>query len=125
MNEQEKQLVLIDLCARLPWGVILQINKVVTEKLHTIDNQRRTDNWFVNGFNIDVYEVKPYLRPMSSMTKEEERTYLTLMAHAAPFTTVEWLDKNNFDHRTNADGDHLINLGLAIAVTEENNPYKE
>ena len=62
--------------------------------------------------------VKPYLRPMSSMTEDEKSAYLTLRAHAGAFTCVEWLDKNHFDHRTDMDGEHLIQLHLALEAKE-------
>lgn len=55
---------------------------------------------------------------MSSMTKEEEYIYLKLRAHALPFAIVEWLDKNHFDHRTNKDGETLIEIGLALEAPE-------
>jgi hypothetical protein len=38
---------------------------------------------------------------------------------------ISWLDEKYFDHRTDEEGKTLIEKGLAIAVTEENNPYKE
>lgn len=65
--------------------------------------------------------VKPYLRPLSSMTEEEKKVYeyLTLCANTPEDISklTNWLDKKMFDHRG------LIPRGLAIEVTGENNPY--
>ena len=62
--------------------------------------------------------IKPFLRPMSSMTEEEKDTYDTLLACNAPWVVNDWLNANHFDYRG------LIPKGLAIAVSKENNPYK-
>lgn len=77
-------------------------------------------------------EVLPYLRSMSSMTEDEQKEFvqfhcinlcpvimdccLTLDNESKMF---DWLNKNHFDYRG------LIPKGLAIEVTEENNPYKD
>ena len=78
MTQEEKQLLLQDLCARLPYGV----------KATTTSNGWR-DVYVVSGYNDNriyldcpVYDegdeewliesIKPYLRPMSSMTEEEK-----------------------------------------------------
>jgi hypothetical protein len=59
------------------------------------------------------------------MTNEEKVEYKKLIdcSDYTAFTTsdkvVDWLNKNHFDYRG------LIERGLAIEVTEENNPYKE
>jgi hypothetical protein len=71
---------------------------------------------------VKIDTVKPYLRPMSSMTLEEEREYnLTKTLSIVDYPTLEsfdWLIAHHFDYRG------LIDKGLAIEVTEENNPYK-
>lgn len=130
MTREEKQLLMADLCARLPYGVIAQvdgwdeeeeIDVIVPLRVYSIN----TDGYAcfgVNDYNVDycmIEDCTPYLRPMSSMTEEERRIFTTLLAHALPFTTVEWLDKKHFDHRTNEDGDHLINIGLALEAPED------
>jgi len=132
MTQEEKELLLKELCARLPYGVICQFiwsysnettdEEVVTDKdddnikcinIHTKEIQADYyDEW------VDLEHCKPYLRPMSSMTEEEKRTYTSLRAHAAPFTIVNWLDENHFDHRTNMEGEYLIELGLALEAPE-------
>ena len=121
MTQEEKQLLLKDLCARLPYGV--KVKKV-------------KNNFDINYFNHNVSEIKllieecdikPYLRPMSSMTKEErnevkkhmqrEQIANVVAFYHATEKTYDWYNAHHFDYRG------LIEKGLAIEVTEENNPY--
>ena len=121
MTQEEKQLLLKDLCARLPYEVYAEtinelgethINRISPENINLVFS-----GWFK--------DCKPYLRPMSSMTEEEraERTALLyeLEGHINEDVTYkyqDWLNAHHFDYRG------LIEKGLAIAVTEENNPYE-
>jgi hypothetical protein len=67
-----------------------------------------------------IIDIKPYLRPMSSMTEEEANEFETisegLFTNEAPEQiwgeVIDWLNAHHFDHRG------LIERGLAIAVTE-------
>jgi hypothetical protein len=123
MTKQEKQLLLKDLCARLPYNVIVKIShrivdsktgKVIKEECH----DKTLSLWNEDLLHEAMSNIKPYLRPISSMTEAERRTYTTLRAHALPFTIVAWLDENMFDHRTNSEGEHLIESGLALEAPE-------
>lgn len=81
MTQEEKQLLLIDLCARLPYGVKVNAYSYSTpQTLYSVDVFRReytlenndSGNLFV-GFDKHIFSnIKPYLRPMSSMTEEEK-----------------------------------------------------
>lgn len=117
MTQEEKQLLLVDLCGRLPYGVILNCAGDIGEKLKTID-----ENGLINN-DWDIDEVKPYLRPMSSMTEEEYNEVGDLLKAEDPnlkldevMATIEidWLNKKMFDYRG------LIPKALAIAVTKDN-----
>lgn len=72
MTQEEKSLLLADLCARLPYGVMIQIPELfypqrkVVEKLVTIN-----DLWHFNDDGIYIENVKPYLRSMDDMTEDE------------------------------------------------------
>lgn len=69
---------------------------------------------------VDYFQY--YLRPMSSMTKKEKEEYQAFFNYDGveyPEDYTNWLNKNMFDYRG------LIERGLVIAVTEDNNPYKE
>ena len=66
MTQEEKQLLLKDLCARLPYGV----------RCHYADKEEHTDMRLHRGnfHDIAIECVRPYLRPMSSITEEESKT---------------------------------------------------
>ena len=113
MKPEYKELQLKDLCARLSYRVHIWTNDKKHLKLWDIE-QDDNDVYWVNGV-YEVDEVKPYLRPMSSMTnKEYEHT-----KNMSPLDYIDWLNAHHFDYRG------LIDKGLAIEVTEENNPYKD
>ena len=69
-----------------------------------------------------IVDVKPYLRPMSSMTDEEEKEYRNIdnrsyscpidYAHIPASERIDWLNKNHFDYRG------LIPKGLALEAQE-------
>jgi hypothetical protein len=73
-------------------------------------------------------EVLPYLRPLSSMTDEEDKEYTNIdnrsyscpkdYAHIPAQDRIDWFNAHHFDYRG------LIEKGLAIEVTKENNPYE-
>ena len=121
MTQEEKQLLLKDLCARLPYEVILlSPNNKIT---YQTDGNTAAELIIEEGW-------KPYLRPMSSMIEEEKKEY-TSYVFEQPFLQkdkipnlgsvpmcIDWLNAHHFDYR------NLIEKGLAIEVTEENNPYK-
>ena len=75
MTQEQKQLLLKDLSARLPYGVIYHRNDGANIELREVDIKNGTLNY---TDNIVVRECKPYLRPMSSMTEEEQQEYYDL-----------------------------------------------
>ena len=106
MTQEEKELLLQDLCGRLPYGVILSCCDTVGEKLTAID-----ENGLVNH-DYDIDEVKPYLFPTSSMTDEQKTEWAYIDYYADHHEAVNWCNKNHLDYRG------LIPLGLAIDATE-------
>ena len=132
MTQEDKKLLLKGLCARLPYGVIVE-DRNGTHVL-SIGNTEFTD-LFGGKCNI-----KPYLRPMSSMTEEDKEELAAVwgvdyidnkvidfgefLCEGSPvniedvYGLLDWLNAHHFDYRG------LIEKGLAIEVTEENNPYK-
>ena len=129
MTQEDKDLLLKDLCGRLPYGVHLFTNSKHHIRLLTISRDLDYDEqYWINGL-YDIDEVKPYLRPMSSMTEEEEIEYDATFAtikiadghydSTMTYKSFDYLNKKHFDYRG------LIPKGLAIEVTEENNPYKD
>ena len=61
-----------------------------------------------------IEDVKPYLRPLSSMTKEEEYEYhnICVCPINKPWDVTDWLNKKGFDYRG------LIPMGLALEAKE-------
>ena len=89
MTQEQKDLLLKDLCARLPYGVILNCCKIVNETLTLIDYKGLINN------DYDIDEVKPYLFPLSSMTEEQDKEFMNIQIG---YPSVDWFDKNHFDH---------------------------
>ena len=130
MTQEEKQLLLKDLCARLPYGVKAQYNnkKEIFGDVEQIEASgdidlsyydEETERWKLCCTSID--NIKPYLRPISSMTEEEFKEYHSmlidvdnsgLMNQGLITKIVDWLDKKMFDHR------NLIPKGLALKAKE-------
>lgn len=129
MEQEEKELLLKDLCARLPYGVMVQDDMGRTYKLN-LGNAYLADLCYGDGGYIET-PIKPYLRPLSSMTEEEWRECVNLgigdefedsygeHRHLLPSHRLyDWLNKKMFDYRG------LIEKDAAITVTKDNNPYK-
>lgn len=123
-NGDTKMLLLRDLCSRLPYGVKVNINTKKSSYTATVCEITRNYICIEGGgemfFSHGTY--KPYLRPMSSMTDEEQ--YICRIKRGEDLAggvgnESDYLNSIHVDYRG------LIEKGLAIAVTEENNPYKK
>ena len=124
MTQEEKQLLLTDLCARLPYGVKIQTwyNEIITSDLNTFPYS--TEEMDKEGMWDQLSGFKPYLRPMSSMTEEEVNElaaieHVDLIAGDKIITSIElninaidWLNAHHFDYRG------LIGKGLALEAPE-------
>jgi len=73
MTEENRKLLLIDLCARLPYHVRCKIwLKDGTTEKGLLDLEHNYGNVLQDAFYYNkIKDIKPYLRPMSSMTEEE------------------------------------------------------
>ena len=130
MTQEEKQLLIKDLCARIPNHVKVELHGEICTCLGYFDDFVMLTSNTPLGQQTNIDNIKPYLRPMSSMTNEELKEILSI-DYAQIYTgncwswnfanhkQIDWLNEHHFDYRG------LIERGLAIAVTEENNPYKE
>lgn len=118
MKPEDKDLLLKDLCARLPYGVIVHC-KGEYQKYHEVEEIDVRDEVvrYFEGMHLhteNIINCFPYLRPMSSMTnKEYDHT-----KNMSPLDYIDWLNTHHFDYRG------LITAGLALS-TEEFNPYKD
>ena len=118
MTPEERQLLLQDLCARLPYGVKVDVAGN-TQSLVGLLDELVSAGYDINDFDDYALEdVKPYLRPMSSMTEEEEERKCAFLddieggiEEAIP-NYIDWLNKKGFDYRG------LIPMGLALPATE-------
>lgn len=135
MTQEDKDLLIRDLSARLPYGV--KVKFTIDENIerngniiYVIDGEysyvcnKKTiityDNikYVYNGFFDDV---KPYLFPLSSMTEEQEieydATFDTIVYDngkkdsVMTYKSFDWLNANHFDFRG------LIPMGLANDAT--------
>ena len=122
MTQEEKQLLLKDLCARLPYQ--LTVNWNPSEGVFKDIESNEHSN--LEGWLIDTVKqgtIKPYLRPMSSMTKEEDKEwqlYKNSIACSCDEILNErnnelhdWFNKHHFDYRG------LISMGLALEAPED------
>ena len=71
MKQEEKELLLRDLCARLPYEVKVNIEGRLDAVLCDVNIENGSACIWVDGVDYDIEYVRPYLRPMSSMTEEE------------------------------------------------------
>jgi len=120
MTAEEKQLLLIDLSARLPYGVKVRVTLPWANDVEfASDIKIRRLNASILDVVLDNDDpaVKPYLRPMSSMTEEERREYektfeMFDLLYLKTWRTYDWLNENHFDYRG------LIPMGLALPAEE-------
>ena len=126
MTLEEKQLLLKDLCARLPYGVRVSVQSykgtflgtlvTVTTKL---PNTTLGEAWIEEtdeALWCDYSLFKPYLRPLSSMTKEEREYVEDLSNFKATPSVVR--DKVDFYLEHHLDYRGLIPMGLALEAKE-------
>ena len=124
-------MLLKDLSARLPYGVIVDYKENEFETPHwkiTTIYPETLDGWI--GYDkrvgagsesgsrpFKIGEVKPYLRPMSSMTEEEKKELIKFRwtTNNGEPRMYEWCDYANSHH---LDYRGLIPKGLAVEVTE-------
>ncbi len=117
MTHEEKQLLLKDLCARLPYGVkILDIPANVVGELFLVSTTDTVEYETNDDTGVQTLcNIKPYLRPMSSMTEEELEEFHNY-TNVDPISwlhyAIDWLNEHHFDYRG------LIEMGLALEAKE-------
>lgn len=137
MTQEQKNLLLKDLCGRLNTNLVCSIYRVddygVGYRDEILHGYCKGDIWYEFYFDEDcgicidnVSKIKPYLFPLESMTEEQKEVYRKvceldteiLSKHpmdGSPFPALynsqDWLDVNHFDYRG------LIPMGLANDAT--------
>ena len=115
MINNEKNLLLKDLCWRLPYGV--KMNHIaddehspktligVAKDMITLER--------LGGYEcVDVEDYKPYLFPLENMTEEQKEEYYGTFSLSGDMSgTVDFYNKHHLDWRG------LIPMGLAIDAT--------
>ena len=121
MTKEERQLLLRDLSARLPYNVVIRCTDNDTDYKCFLT----TDILNELLHEIEYYDYKPYLRPMSSMTEDEREEFRFVggimsynpqkdswaIAALTP-EAYDWLNAHHFDYRD------LIPKGLALGAPE-------
>lgn len=130
MEQKDKELLLRYLSMALPYGVVLHFDDKVGQEDEPLYGFRENGGKLQINDAYFIEEVKPYLKPLSSMTDEEINEFIlisdTVLWLGDKRTTcilsieqMNWLNAHHFDFLG------LIEKDLAIEVTEENNPYKD
>lgn len=122
MTQEEKDILIADLCGRLPYGLIIKCNdgfRQSKEKLVSID----VGNGLIN-YDWRLTDIKPYLRLWTSMTEKEIKEIQTLLGDAIVGTEMDtisiletqvlfkYLNKKMIDYRG------LIEKGLVLEAPE-------
>ena len=117
MIQEDKEIPLKDICARLPYNLYIRVeefnvpkNEAITEGFvgNYLKDNRCNDydaDDILNELADGCIDIKPYLRPMSSMTEEEilelyKITYDTWYSDSLYYKNEEWINfrdsiKNN------------------------------
>ena len=121
MAQKEKELLLIDLYARLPYGVIVEITS--DGGMVEASYDMRLDAGLLADLLHCEDDFKPYLRPMSSMTEEEINEFILISDITLrlgdkrsicilSLEQIDWLNAHHFDYRG------LIEKGFALEAPE-------
>lgn len=128
MTQEEKSLLLKDLCARSIYNVKCKVHldtkgyclrdedKYCDDTLESVNCEKQTCTFNKSiGYNFGYFaieEVKPYLRPLTSMTEEEKTELFQLMGNGTDIQRIDFYLSHYFDFRC------LIPMGLALEAKE-------
>ena len=136
MTQEDKELLLKDLCARLPYGVKVEYKNEIFDVEYVCPMYEEVKLDTYETWTVGVSDIKPYLFPLSSMTEEQIEELKGLISqetdilieqlknddcgidcgkyHFHSTLELEWLLKNHFDFNG------LIPMGLAEDATDKN-----
>lgn len=112
MTQEDKELLLKDLCARLPYHCRVSYEYVDDLDGKTYGYSITLNTWCIDEFTANKAVVKPYLRPLSSMTDSEKEYYYGLTEMKC--TLGYAIDKVRFCLEHHLDMNNLIPKGLAL-----------
>lgn len=126
MTQENKQLLLKDLCGRFPYGVMMKVTPEGGGPGGVESYDIKLNIELLDVFSDFADAFKPYLRPMSSMTDEDKedfgvcihiqpkryRGYTVNCSNYYTVSEIDWLNEHHFDYRG------LIEKGLALEAPE-------
>ena len=124
MTKEDKELLTLDLCGRLPYKLYCDASnwtddapRLILEFCPYYDKELKVTEL---AGRLPVEYCRPYLRPLSSMTKEEYEEYEKIengMSNIGSkyryYDLCDWYNKHHFDYRG------LIEKGLAVEAPED------
>ena len=124
MTQEDKQLLIKDICARLPYKVKLGFENsdliLVPEELNIYTKQLSTNQIYPKSNNVaiehiyDIWNYRPYLRPMSSMIDKEETLFRCELPAIAKTDAQLVAMRMELFLKGHLDFNHLIEKGLAL-----------
>ena len=121
MTQKDKDLLLKDICGRIPYGVKCQCFDERT--IATLTGVKSKSKLYFDELDwkefdgiVNIDYCKPYLFPISSMTEEQQIDLTKFVAGGIMDENIvyDWFNKNQFDYRG------LIPMGLANDATGKN-----
>lgn len=119
MTQEDKEILIRDLCGRLPYGVKAYIknwsklDRKYYEGVYTVESIDTSLNTIIADsekscveviVGYDDYEIKPYLFPLSSMTSEQKK-----------YITDKWGVNEEFDFEIDTNwGKYFVELGDTV-----------
>ena len=118
MTQKDKELLIKDLSARLPYNVRVEYNGTTLTNIFDVLGIAHGRIMLCLPFMSKtecplIEEVKPYLFPLSSMTEEQKADLTKFVSNGIYNENIvyDWYNKNHFDYRG------LIEKGLANDAT--------
>lgn len=132
MTKEDKELLLQDLCSRLPYGVkieteyftkatLIEIRKNISygackDLLVTYDISGEETPYQCDERSDTISKIKPYLFPLSSMSAKQ-KAELAMLVVGVEDIFKAFLIEVEFYHKHRIDYKGLIEKGLAIDAT--------
>jgi len=121
MKKEDKELLLKDLLGRALYGVKVDYHTNIFTlgyNLYLNNSDVAFENYPMLYYLENIESVKPYLRPMYSMTEEEKKEYNSKFegrdfSWEIYYGSTDWLNEHHFDYRG------LIEKSLALEAPED------
>ena len=121
MTQENKQMLLRDLAARLPFHCRVKVVDSPLDGIHLTP-------FVYSKVEIGEWTVMPYLYRLTSIDEKEIESFGKMLGTASyrllRSDYLPLIEVLNFNYSRHFDMNNLIEKGLAIEVTEYNNPYK-